>query len=491
MTSQTSRSAAIRARLDHPVIDADGHTIEFMPALLDYLREVAGSAVVDRYVAWQDENEMANWYRLSWEERHDTRTARPTWWALPARNTRDRATAALPKLLYERLDEFGFDFTVIYPSFGLFHPEFDDEELRRAACRASNTFHADIFRDYADRITPVAIIPMHTPQEAIEELEYAVNHLGLKAAMIPPLVRRPIAAVARRNPEAARDAVWADMFGLDSEHDYGPFWARCIELKVALATHSVGLGLGTRRSISSYVYNHIGNFAAKSEALCKSLFMGGVTRRFPSLKVAFLEGGIGWACSLFADLLGHWEKRNRKAIEHYDPANINREMLVNLFAQYGGKMVEGKLGQVGNLGPYAAHPENYANADEWVRCEIERAEDIRELFVPHFYFGCEADDPINTWAYNAAVNPFGARLNIMLGSDIGHWDVPDMTKVLEEAYEPVERGLITEEGFRDFVFTNVATFYAGLNPDFFKGTAVEHQASKLLAAKASKMEKER
>ena len=30
------------------------------------------------------------------------------------------------------------------------------------------------------------------------------------------------------------------------------------------------------------------------EAVCKALFMGGVTRRFPALKFAFLEGGVGW-----------------------------------------------------------------------------------------------------------------------------------------------------------------------------------------------------
>src|ERR1700683_2736065 len=34
------------------------------------------------------------------------------------------------------------------------------------------------------------------------------------------------------------------------------------------------------------------------------------TRRFPSLKFAFLEGGVGWGCSLYNDLIGHWAKRN-------------------------------------------------------------------------------------------------------------------------------------------------------------------------------------
>src|SRR5690606_32148258 len=87
---------------------------------------------------------------------------------------------------------------------------------------------------------------------------------------------------------------------------------------------------------------------------------------------------------------------------------------------------------------------------------IESAEDLRPLFEPNFYFGCEADDPLVALAFNRKMNPFGARLKAMFSSDIGHWDVPDMTQVLEEAYELMEKDLLDEDEFRDFVFTNPA-----------------------------------
>src|SRR6266849_10630336 len=73
--------------------------------------------------------------------------------------------------------------------------------------------------------------------------------------------------------------------------------------------------------------------------------------------------------------------------------------------------------------------------DDYFRCKIEKKQDIKDLFVPRFYFGCEADDPANAWALNAKANPMGARLNAIFGSDIGHFDVPDMTAVVPEAYE--------------------------------------------------------
>ncbi|HEY6328054.1 MAG TPA: hypothetical protein VI756_01865, partial [Blastocatellia bacterium] len=105
--------------------------------------------------------------------------------------------------------------------------------------------------------------------------------------------------------------------------------------------------------------------------------------------------------------------------------------------------------------------------------------------VSKFYFGCEADDPINAWAFNRKTNPLGARLNVLFGSDIGHWDVPDITEVVEEAYELVEDNLMEADDFKSFVFDNPASFYGSLNKDFFKGTVVEKQAARLLTDDAA------
>ena len=55
--------------------------------------------------------------------------------------------------------------------------------------------------------------------------------------------------------------------------------------------------------------------------------------------------------------------------------------------------------------------------------------------MARFFFGCEADDRLNALAFDRRLNPAGARLNALFGSDIGHFDVPDMREVLPEAYE--------------------------------------------------------
>src|SRR4029453_7816998 len=48
--ASSSKSAAVRARLQHPVIDGDGHWLEPLPIFLDYLQDVAGPSVVDKFV---------------------------------------------------------------------------------------------------------------------------------------------------------------------------------------------------------------------------------------------------------------------------------------------------------------------------------------------------------------------------------------------------------------------------------------------------------
>ena len=152
-------------------------------------------------------------------------------------NTLDKATALLPALLNERLPELGIDFALIYPSFGLTINGIAQDDLHRAAVRAYNMMTADMFAPYAARFAPVAIIPCQTPDEAIEELEYAVEQRGYKAIMLRGNQERPIPSAAEGiDPQKA--AWYCDTIALDSPYDYEPFWQRCVELGVAVTQHS-------------------------------------------------------------------------------------------------------------------------------------------------------------------------------------------------------------------------------------------------------------
>jgi hypothetical protein len=313
---------------------------------------------------------------------------------------------------------------------------------------------------------------MFTPEEAIAELDFAVAKLELKAVMMAGVIPRPIPGA-----EGVRGARWIDTLAHDGEHDYDPVWRRCVELRVSPTFHASGQGWGTRMSRTNYVYNHIGNFAAAGEAACRSLLLGGVPARFPSLRFAFLEGGVAWAASLYADFLGHFAKRSRNAIAHYDPANLDRAALGKLFAEWAPPQLERRLDRLDEALLMLSDPdEDRAALDEFAASGIERPEDLREIFTRRFFFGCEGDDPLTALAFRTELHPLGARLPAIFASDVGHWDVPDARAVLAEAWELVEHGHLGEAEFRALTFDNAVALFAGTNPDFFEGTAVADAA---------------
>jgi predicted TIM-barrel fold metal-dependent hydrolase len=470
-------SAEIRRRLGHPVIDIDGHMVEHLPTLAPYIEQEGLSLdhpALRRLLPPTGGTERS-WHEQSPQERAFSRTPRGPWWGSPARQTIDLATALFPELLYERLDELGFDFGVVYPSIGLVFLHTPQERYRRGMCRALNRANAATFAPLSDRLTPVAAIPMHTPDEAVAELDHAVGELGFKAVVCAGYVQRPFGAGAAGGQELESDAFWLDQFGLDSAYDYDPVWARAEELGVSLGFHSGFIGMTPYRSISSYVFNHISMLAAGQQSLAKSLFLGGVTRRFPGLRFGFLEGGVAWAVSLYCDIIGHWEKRNLAALRRdLDPALIDRQLLGQMMRRYApdARPLRGGLTQ--------RPAESEETLDEWAACGIERAEDIKRLFAEPFFFGCEADDPLTSMAFNTAINPFGAELKAMMGSDIAHWDVPEMAGVLEEAWEMVDHGWIDESAFEKFTFSHAVRFYTDTNPAFFAGTTVETAVERFL-----------
>jgi predicted TIM-barrel fold metal-dependent hydrolase len=476
----------IRSRLTHPVIDADGHWLEYGPVFSDHMRKVNGDLAAEGFLAAMRTTRET--LQMSVAERQRRRVGTEGFWSRSERNTRDRATGMLPRFLYERLEELGIDFAAIYPTAGLRMPRIRDDATRRAVCRAFNVVTADYFRDLGDRMTPAAVIPVGTPEEAIAELEFCTRQLGSKVAMFGSLHPRAVASIEGGDPDVARFATWYDPLGLDSAYDYDPLWAKCRELRIAPTFHTASSRQGLRLSPTNFTYNHIGHFAAAGHATCKAIFLGGVTRRFPDLNFAFLEGGVGWGCMLFGDLIEHWEKRNRKALEHTDPRTLDRALLLELTEKYGYTEIAAALRERDGWPDPDAWKltANLPDLDDFAACKIERKEDWRDLFVTPFYFGCEADDRVNAWAFNRKANPFGARLNAIFGSDIGHFDVPDMLAVLPEAHELVDDGLMTVEDFRDFTFANAVRLWGTQNPTFFEGTAVAKQAAAVLAETSSR-----
>ncbi len=465
--------ADIRARLDHPVVDSDGHMIEATFAILDFVKQVGGP-------------DMARRYEEALVHENRTRGRRAVWVGNSGPGSIDRATAMLPRLFRARLDEAGIDFGIVYGTHALSVLRVGDDEMRPIIYRAMNMMYADMFNGLSDRLTPVALIPMHKPDEAVAELEFAVGELGLKVIVMNTMIARPAPEVVAEAPHLAQYSLAPSSPAIDQGDDYDPVWAKCVELGVAPSCHNSFRGRGsTHGSPTNYVFNSLGSFGQGSEYFCRALFFGGVPKRFPTLKFAFLEGGAGWAAQFYNTLFEYWEKRNLEALrKNLDPARLDVDLLVEMFEKYGNDYLTPDRIRESPHQPTASQlfvpPEE---VNDFAPTGVEKPQDIRDIFAANFYFGCEADDRMNAIAFDTRINHYGLKLNAILGSDIGHWDVPDMTRVMVEAYEMVEDGFLTEDDFRDFTFGNVVGMHAGMNPDFFNGTVVEDAVEKLKAEK--------
>jgi predicted TIM-barrel fold metal-dependent hydrolase len=476
MTDHDSKltGADIRAKLNHPVVDADGHMIEATFAILDFVKQVGGA-------------DMAKRYGEQIRQDNATRGRRAVWVGLSGEMTIDRATAMLPRLYYERLDEAGIDFGMVYGTYALSVLREGDDEMRPVIFRAMNMLYADMFRGLGDRLAPVALIPMHDPDEAVAELDFAVNELGLKVIVMNTQIHLPHPEVVKQAPHLAQYSTAPISPAIDVGDRYDKVWAKCVELGVAPSCHNSSRGRGSlNNSPTNYIHNSLGSFAKGSEFFCRSLFMGGVPKRFPTLKYAFLEGGPGWAAALYNSLFEYFEKRNLDALKrNLDPATLNVDLMVEMFEKYGNEYLTPERIRESPHQPTASQlfvPAEEVN--DFKNIGITKGEDIRDIFDRNFYFGCEADDSLNAVAFDSKINHYGLKLNAILGSDIGHWDVPDMSKVMVEAYEMVEDEFMNDDDFRDFTFGNVVSMHTGMNPDFFKGTVVEDEVNKFLAGKA-------
>src|SRR5579864_4450331 len=98
--------AKIKSRLDHPVLDTDGHLLEFLPLVLDVVARETGKDVAER---------LAKLFSTVGRFPSSFGPGVLPAFAMP-RARLDDLTVALPELLYKRLDEIGVDFALLYPS---------------------------------------------------------------------------------------------------------------------------------------------------------------------------------------------------------------------------------------------------------------------------------------------------------------------------------------------------------------------------------------
>ena len=230
------------------VIDADGHVEP--AAVLDWQRVIGGAE--GREVAAA----ARRWFDLVG---HGSSTQRGAW-------------DAVARLRDADID--GIDIAVLFGSSkGPGCVSGGNASLEPAIARAFNDWLAGFCDHDPKRLKATAWVPLHDIDAACAEARRAMTHLCAVGVVINPCVGD---------------------YALDDPHFF-PLWRELSQLDAPALVHGTG-GVGDflSKRYHTHPQRHAVSFPLSLQMALMDLICGGVLERFPKLRVALFEGGVGW-----------------------------------------------------------------------------------------------------------------------------------------------------------------------------------------------------
>lgn len=170
--------------------------------------------------------------------------------------------------------------SMCFPSFagfsGRYFQQAEDQDLALIMLSAYNDWHIDEWcAAYPGRFIPLAIVPVWNQKAMVAEV-HRVAAKGCRAITMPELPH---------------------IQGLPSYHDleyWGPLFEACSELGVVMCLH-IGQGFAAINMAPGAPIDNMIILATQVSTLAaQDLLWGGAFFKYPDLKVAWSEAGIGW-----------------------------------------------------------------------------------------------------------------------------------------------------------------------------------------------------
>ena len=185
----------------------------------------------------------------------------------------DKISTTTAETWIQFVDGSKLDAAVLYPTAGLSIGLIQDPDWACVVARAYNNWLYDRYCKVDSRLKGVAILPVHDPKEAVNELRHAVTEQKMVAGLLP--------AVTMLNKGYGHA-------------DFYPIYAEAQKLNVPLAVHgavSRGLGFDFLQTMSMI---HTLEHPLAQMIQLTSVVLDGVFDLFPKLRMGFLEAGAGW-----------------------------------------------------------------------------------------------------------------------------------------------------------------------------------------------------
>lgn len=209
-----------------------------------------------------------------------------------------------PKARVADMDIDGVQAALCFPSFprfaGTVFIDHKDSELALLSVKAWNDFHLDEWAASApDRFIPLIILPLWDVEESAKEI-YRCHAKGAKAITFP------------------ENTVGLGLPSFYTDH-WDPVFRAAEETKMPLCMHFGSSGKAPMTSPEAPMAVMIALFGTNSMYATADLLFSPVFFKFPNLKVALSEGGIGWIPYLLERIDLTWEK-------HRWYQNVNKEV---------------------------------------------------------------------------------------------------------------------------------------------------------------------
>jgi uncharacterized protein len=196
------------------------------------------------------------------------------------------------------MDQEGIDVAVIFGTpLALTVNGLQEQDLAAAVCHAVNRWLVEAYLP-ADpkRLKGVGLIPCQDPAAAVKELEFLAEQPGIVSAMLP-----------------------TNVYGINmGDRRFDPIYETAQAIGMPLSVHpQTGhdgeygrwgvMGAGSER-MEKYIYVHITAFTFELQIALMHMIGEGVFDRYPTLRVAYMEGGAGWLPFWAERLDEHQEK---------------------------------------------------------------------------------------------------------------------------------------------------------------------------------------
>ena len=262
------------------------------------------------------------------------------------------------------MDVDRMDVAVLFPGpYGLAAPGHPDPQMAVALALAYNDWLARYCKPFPERLKGVASLPAHDVPASVAELRRCVKELGFVGGMMP-----------NRPPNAQRN--------LD-DPAYEPLWDEAQRLDVPICIHNNAfqMALQERFTFGGGMHSYLGNKPihdpVENMLAVQALIFGGVLDRFPRLRVAIMEGGVGW--------IPFWMDRLGEYYEEFLEGTFKRGGPVEYFKSeqlfFSFEVEETTVGYVANvIGPERLlYASDYFHHDAKVPGSVKLVEKRRDL----------------------------------------------------------------------------------------------------------------